>query len=183
MAEPAGVVFSFGMMFNEQSLYHRVKARVLCSSIPGIAQSNNEPELSWKRRVVPERRSVPEFYCFVLTSCVSFRGESVSMLTSTAQVFSLCSVWSWLRIFAIAKDVLGVSRVSSNSVETVDVPQSLCSATTSTDPYLRDRLDRIAGLSITGHATHECYVSLCAIVMLARSASAVFDDNHCVRHT
>ena len=95
------------------------------------------------------------------------------MLTSTAQVFSLRSGWSWLRVFAIAKEFLGVSRVSSSNVETVDVPQSLCFAAKSTDPYLRDRLDRIAGLAI----------SRCAILKLARSVSAVLDDNQFGRHT
>ena len=100
------------------------------------------------------------------------------MLTSTAQVFSLRSGWSWLRVFAIAKEFLGVPRVSSSNVETVDVPQSLCFASKSTDPYRKDRLDRIAGLLITGHA-----ISRCAIARLARSVSAVLDDNQFVRHT
>ena len=57
--------------------------------------------------------------------------------------------------------------------ETVDVLHSLSSATKISNPYLRDRLDRIAGLAI----------SRCAILKLARSVSAVLDDNQCVQHT
>ena len=120
VAELAGVVLSLGMMFNMQSLYLCVKARDWHDPLKvAIVQ---RAEATWKRREVPERRNVPEVYCFVLTS-VSFRGESATMLTSTAQVFfSLRSGCSWLPIFAIAKDFLGVSRVSTSVVETLDVP-------------------------------------------------------------
>ena len=87
------------------------------------------------------------------------------------------------RIIAIAKDILEISHDSSSGVETVVVPQSLCSAALPTDLYLWDRPDGIQGIGITGHAIHECYVSVRDIQRLARSVSAVFDDTQFVRHT
>ena len=110
------------------------------------------------------------------------RGHNVTMLTSTTHVFGSCSGWSWLRISAIAKDFLGISRVSSSGVETVVVPQSLCSSTIPVDPYLWDTPDSIQGLSITGHAIHECYASFRDIPSVARSMSADFDDDQLVGH-
>ena len=43
------------------------------------------------------------------------------MLTFTTHPFGPCSGWSWLRISAIAKGFMGISRVSSSGVETVVV--------------------------------------------------------------
>ena len=63
-----------------------------------------------------------------VSSSSSARGHNVTMLTSTTHVFGPCCGWSWLHISAIAKDFLGISRVSSRGVETVVVPQSLCSS-------------------------------------------------------
>ena len=87
-----------------------------------------------------------------VSSSSSARGQNVTMLRSTTHVFGPYSGWSWLRISAIAKDFLEISRVSSSGVETGVVPQSLFSSTISTYLRLLDTPDIIQGLSITGHA-------------------------------